>query len=135
MVDEKRKMPTLMLFSGPYGSQYADHMYRIAKKALDKGYRVEIFLYGDGVHSQLKGQNPKMFFNIGEALIELTAKGAIIKSCQRCSGARGYIEGEFDEKLDRYPSSKAIDAVKIYSLYGFVDMIDRTDRQLTFGSA
>lgn len=129
------KMLTLMLFTGPYGSQYADHMCRVAEKALEKGYRVEIFLYGDAVHAQLKGQNPKTFYNVGEALTRLAAKGAVIKSCQRCSGARGYIEGEFNEKEGRYPSSKAIDAVKIYSLYGFVDMIGRTDRLLTFGSA
>jgi sulfur relay (sulfurtransferase) complex TusBCD TusD component (DsrE family) len=83
----------------------------------------------------MKGQNPKTFFNVAEALTKMVAKGAVIKSCQRCSGARGYIEGEFDEKLDRYPSSKAIEAVKIYSLYGFVDMIDRADRLITFGSA
>jgi tRNA 2-thiouridine synthesizing protein D len=129
------KMLTLMLFTGPYGAQYADHMCHVAEKALEKGYRVEIFLYGDGVHSQLKGQNPKTFYNVGEALTKLAAKGAVIKSCQRCSGARGYIEGEFNENEGRYPSSKAIDAVKIFSLYGFVDMIDRTDRLLTFGSA
>jgi len=135
MVEQKKKMLTFMLFTGPYASQYADHMCKFADKALDMGYHVEIFLYGDGVHSQLKGQNPKTFFNVGNALNRMAAKGAIIKSCQRCSGARGYIEGEFDEKLDRYPSSKAIDAVKIYSLYGYVDMIDRTDRLLTFGSA
>lgn len=129
------KMLALMLFTGPYGSQYADHMCHVAERALDKGYHVEIFLYGDGVHSQLKGQNPKAFFNVGDALTKLAERGAVIKSCQRCSGARGYIEGEFSEKEGRYPSSKAIDAVKIYSLYGFVDMISRADRLLTFGSA
>jgi len=138
MVEEPgsgKKILAMMLFSGPYGSQEADHMCRIADKALDKGYGVEIFLYGDGVHAQMAGQAPKVFMNIGEALTKLVEKGAVIKSCVRCSQARGYIEGEFDEKQDRYPSSRAIDAVKIYSLYGFIDMIKKSDKLISFGSA
>jgi sulfur relay (sulfurtransferase) complex TusBCD TusD component (DsrE family) len=75
-----------------------------------------------------------MFFHIGEALTRLHEKGAEIKSCSRCSGARGYIEGEFDEKEGRFPSSKALEAVKIYSLYGFVDMLSSADKLVTFGS-
>ena len=125
----------MMLFTGPYGHQDADHMCRIAEKALDKGYNVEIFLYGDGVHAQLKDQAPKMFFNVGEALNRLAKKGAVIKSCVRCSMARGYVDNEFDESQDRYPSSKSSDAVKIYSLYGFINMIKNADKLLTFGSS
>jgi tRNA 2-thiouridine synthesizing protein D len=135
MVGERKKSLTIMLFTGPYSSQYADHMCRIADRALDKSYGVQIFLYGDGVHSQLTGQNPKVFFNVGEALTKLAEKGAVIKSCVRCSTARGYVEGEFDEKEGRYPSSKAIDAVKIYSLYGYVEMLGSTDRAITLGSS
>ena len=134
-VDQNRKTLSIMLFSGPYGSQDADHMCRIAERAIDKGYAVQIFLYGEGVHAQLKGQAPKMFFNVGEALERLVEKGAVIKSCVRCSQARGYVDGEFDEAQDRYPSTKAIDAVKIYSLYGFINMIKQGDKIITLGSA
>jgi sulfur relay (sulfurtransferase) complex TusBCD TusD component (DsrE family) len=59
----------------------------------------------------------------------------VIKSCVRCSQARGYVEGEFNEKEGRYPSSKAIDAVKIYSLYGYVEMLGNTDKAITLGSS
>ncbi len=138
MVDDsnsEKKTLAMMLFSGPYGSQEADHMCRIADKALEKGYGVQIFLYGDGVHAQMAGQDPKVFFNVGEAFTKLVEKGAVIKSCVRCSQARGYIEGEFDEEQDRYPSSRSIDAVKIYSLYGFINMIKKGDKLITFGSA
>ena len=124
-----------MLFSGPYGSQDADHMCRIAETAIDKGYGVQIFLYGDGVHAQMKGQAPKVFFNVGSALDRLREKGAEIKSCVRCSTARGYVESEFDEDQDRYPSTKSLDSVKIYSLYGFINMIKEGDKLITFGSA
>ena len=138
MVDgesNNQKILSMMLFSSPYGSQDAYHMCRIAEKALDKGYGVQIFLYGDGVHAQLKGQAPKMFFNVGEAMQRLVQKGAVIKSCVRCSKARGYVDGEFDEAQDRYPSDKALDEVKIYSLYGFIDMIKSGDKLITFGSS
>jgi tRNA 2-thiouridine synthesizing protein D len=110
-------------------------MCRIAERALDKGYGVQIFLYGEGVHAQLKGQAPKVFFNVGSALERLVEKGAVIKSCVRCSAARGYVDGEFDDSQDRYPSEKAMDEIKIYSLYGFIDMIKSGDKLLTFGSS
>lgn len=138
MVEEakdKKKTLSMMLFSGPYGSQDADYMCRIGESALDMGYGVQIFLYGDGVNAQLTNQNPKVFFNVGKALEKLVEKGAIVKSCVRCSQARGYVEGEFDESQDRYPSSKAIPAIKIYSLYGFIDMLKKGDKLLTFGSS
>ena len=136
MVEEgsDKKTLALMLFSGPYGSQDADHLCKIAEKALDKGYGVHIFLYGDGVHAQLQDQAPKVFMNIGEELTMLVERGAVIKSCVRCSQARGYVDGEFDEENDRYPSSKSLDAVNIYSLYGFINMIQKSDRLITFGS-
>lgn len=134
-VDSGKKTLAIMLFSGPYGSQAADHMCKIAQRALDKGYGVNIFLYGDGVHAQMKGQAPKVFFNVGNALSELVKQGAVVKSCVRCSQARGYVQSEFDEQNDRYPSPKAIDEVKIYSLYGFIDMLKKADKVITLGGA
>lgn len=133
--NKEKKVLSLMLFSGPYGSQDADHLCRLAEKAMDKGYGVQIFLYGDGVHAQMKDQAPKAFLNVGECLTKLVERGAVIKSCVRCSQARGYVEGEFDEENDRYPSSKALDAVKIYSLYGFINFIKNSDKLITLGSA
>jgi tRNA 2-thiouridine synthesizing protein D len=133
--DQKQKVLSIMLFSSPYGSQDADHLCRIAEKALDKGYGIEIFLYGDGVHAQLEGQAPKMFLNIGEKITALKERGAVIKSCVRCSQARGYVEGEFDDDRDMYPSSKTIDGIKIYSLYGFINMIKNADKLITLGSS
>ena len=110
-------------------------MCRIAEKAVELGYGVKIFLYGDGVHAQMKGQAPKVFYNVGEALEKLVQKGAVIKSCVRCSTARGYVDSEFDEEQDRYPSEKSLDEIKIYSLYGYIDMIKTGDKLLTFGGA
>jgi tRNA 2-thiouridine synthesizing protein D len=129
-----KKKLAMMLFSGPYGSQYADQMCLVGEKALEMGYDVDIFLYGEGVHAQLDGQSPKAFFNVGEALNRMKEKGANIVSCVRCSQARGYVEGDFEEGADRFPSEKATDAVRIYSLYGFTDMLNSADKVITFGS-
>ena len=128
-----QKVLSIMLFSGPYGSQYADHMVRIAKKAKEKGYGVRIFLYGEGVHAQLEGQSPKAFLNIADQLKELKTGGADIISCVRCSQARGYVKGDFNEGANRYPSEKAMDAVRIFSLYGFIDQAKTADKVLSFG--
>ena len=110
-------------------------MCRIAEKAIEKGYGVEIFLYGDGVHAQMTNQAPKNFLNVGQALMRLAERGAVIKSCLICSIARGYIEGEFDESRGKYPSSKALDVVEFCTIYGFIDMIRKADKLLTFGSS
>ena len=134
MVEKDKKKLAIMLFSGPYGSQDADHMCRIAEAAIDQGYDVDIFLYGEGVHAQMADQAPKVFFNVGAALEKLVEKGANIMSCVRCSQARGYVDGEFEEGQDRYPSDRSLDAVRIYSLYGFIDMLKNADKVLTFGS-
>jgi len=130
---EIMKTLTILLLGAPYSSQYPEFAIKIAKCALDRGYKVNMFLYGDGVHAGMKNQSPKAFYNIENGLKEIAQKGATILSCSRCSAARGYVEGEFDDKLQRYPSSKIIDEVRIFSLYGFVDFIRESDRIITFG--
>ena len=129
------KVLTLMLFSSAYCSQDADHMCRIASKAVSKGYKVNIFLYGDGVHAQMADQAPRAFFNVGAALDELTSRGVVIKSCQRCSKARGYVDGEYSEEGGTYKSSKSLESVKIFALHGLAEMLDEADKVMTFGSA
>jgi tRNA 2-thiouridine synthesizing protein D len=133
--NSEKKTLGIMLFSGPYGNQDADHMCRIAERAIEKGYGVQIFLYGEGVHAQMKDQAPKMFYDVGSTLEKLAKSGALIKSCVRCSKARGYVDGEFNESQDRYPSKKSLEEIKIYSLYGFIDMIKNADKIITLGSA
>ena len=129
-----KKTLTIMLFSGPYSSQYADYACKIAEVALDKGYNVNLFLYGDGVHAGMKGQNPKAFLNIGESLQRIAKKGGRINSCVRCSTARGYVDGEYLDDEDRYMSTKYLDEIKISGLYSFIDFIKESDKIITLGS-
>ena len=129
-----RKTLALVLFTAPYGNQYADHMCRVAKKALEKGFAVDIFLYGDAVHTHLVGQKPKNFLNVGDELVKLAEMGANVMSCLICAIARGYI-GEYNEVAKSYDSQITLPHVKFVTVQGFVAMIKRADRILMFGSS
>lgn len=130
----RRKTLALVLFTAPYGNQYADHMCRVAKRALEKGFAVDIFLYGDAVHAHLVGQRPKNFLNIGDELVRLAEMGANVMSCLICAIARGYIK-EYNEAAKSYESQVTLPHVKFVTVQGFVAMIKRADRILMFGSS
>ncbi len=122
------KTLTLVLYHGPYASQRVDIGLLIAAKALEKGYNVNIFLYMESVHSAKKGQSPKYFPNVGEKLSELAQKGAKIKSCSRCAGARGYVEGEENDGI--YPTSQYVSGVHIANLRDLGHWLKNSDRVL-----
>jgi len=54
------KTLTIVLTDGPYISEYAEIAYKLAENAL-KHYKVNIFMYLDGVHIPKRGQNPSVF--------------------------------------------------------------------------
>jgi tRNA 2-thiouridine synthesizing protein D len=135
MVEGRKKTVAMMLFSAPFSSQYADHMCHMAEKALEKGYNVEIFLYGDAVHAQMSEQRPKTFFPVGDAVRRLIEKGVAVYSCEICSIARGYIKGELKDGKKDYSSTKVIEGIRFCSIYGFVEMLGRADKVLSFGGS
>jgi len=67
---------------------------KLASAALEKGYKVNMFGYGEGVTAVKKGQAPKRFPNIGNELEELAKKGVTIALCETCYLARGFERGE-----------------------------------------
>jgi sulfur relay (sulfurtransferase) complex TusBCD TusD component (DsrE family) len=129
----EKKTLAIMLASAPFGNQYADHMCRIALKALEKGHAVEIFLYGDAVHAQMNKQSPKLFFPVGAKIEELIQEGAKVYSCEICSVARGYISGQLtpDGKKD-YSSTKVAEGVQFTTIFGFVEMLAKADKVISF---
>jgi tRNA 2-thiouridine synthesizing protein D len=120
----------LTLWRGPYASQYADILWQIADKALDMGYHVDIFLYMDAVHGMKTLQEPKKFPNVGEHLKQLAKRGVNIVACSRCSTARGYVEGEANEK-GVYPSSQCVEGIRIMSLYQLPELAKQNERLIT----
>ncbi|WP_292378481.1 DsrE/DsrF/TusD sulfur relay family protein [Methanosarcina sp. UBA289] len=122
------KTLTIVLTDGPYISEYADIAYKLAESALEQ-YKVNIFLYLDAVHIPKKGQNPSFFTNAGQLISGLTEKGAVIRACSRCAGARGYLpEEEIIEGSncrDYYPG------IKITSVYELSEMLSKSDRVIS----
>ncbi len=67
---------------------------KLANAALAKGYKVDMFGYGEGVTAVKKGQNPKRFPNVGNELEEAIKAGVTLSLCETCSAARGFERGE-----------------------------------------
>lgn len=114
------KKLTILLMSGPMKTMEPNTAIKLANAALNKGYGVNIFCYGEAVLSVKKGQAPKRFPNIGNELKELLNRGVKIAVCETCSGARGLQYGE------------EIKGSKIGSLTkDFVEFLDESDRLIT----
>ncbi|MDO9536986.1 MAG: DsrE family protein [Thermoplasmata archaeon] len=116
---EKDKTLSILLLRGPYVSEYAEIASKLALTARKKGYKVNMFLYLDGVWLQhIKGF--KDFSNPGDWLKRAVRKGVTVRACERCSSAR-----------DLTPDD-TIKGIEQSGLYSFVDMLAESDRVLTF---
>ncbi len=111
---------TILLMSGPMKSMEPNAALKLANAALDKGYGVNIFCYGEGVLSIKEGQAPKRFPNVGKEIAALAERGARIAVCETCSIARGLHPGQ------------EIEGTKIGSLTkDFVEFLDGSDKLIT----
>lgn len=123
----------LILTSAPYGNQFADHMCRVALRAVEKGYSVEIFLYGDGVHAQMSVQAPIDFFPVGPTMQQLMEKGVKVQSYRSCSMTRGYGSGSTSGHPDEGVADKVIDGIELVDLSDLVKLLSLADKVLSFG--
>lgn len=67
---------------------------KLAQAAMDKGHKVKIFGYGEGITLIKDGQDPKRFPNVGKITQELAGKGLEVVVCETCCAARGVHRGE-----------------------------------------
>jgi sulfur relay (sulfurtransferase) complex TusBCD TusD component (DsrE family) len=67
---------------------------KLSRAALEKGYNVRMFGYGEGITVIKEGQDPKRFPNVGKELAELVQKGLTVVVCETCCAARGIHRGE-----------------------------------------
>lgn len=67
---------------------------KLARAAIAKGYKVNMFGYGEGVTAVKRGQNPKRFPNVGKELEETFKDGVTAAVCETCFAARGFERGE-----------------------------------------
>ena len=88
------KTLTIFLRTGSMMAMDANIATKLARAAMDKGHKVHIFGYGEGVTTVKKGQKPKRFPNVGEEIEEITKGGATMAICETCFAARGFERGE-----------------------------------------
>jgi sulfur relay (sulfurtransferase) complex TusBCD TusD component (DsrE family) len=122
----------LLLTSTPYGSQYADHMCWVALRAREKGYAVEILLYGREVLSQIGLNPPEGRFPFGATIAELIKKGAKVYGCDGWSSASVFgpergPNGEYSHSQD------IMEGIKMVPMSKLVEVMARADRVLSFG--
>ncbi len=85
---------TIHLRTGTMMNMDTNVAIKLAKAAIEKGYKVNIFGYGEGITLIKEGQDPKRFPNVGELTQELAAQGAAVVVCETCCAARGVHRGE-----------------------------------------
>lgn len=113
------KTLTILLNRGPYISEYADLAVKVALKAREKGYNVNLYLYIDGVWAaHVKASKP--YSNVGELLRKALAQGVNVKACNRCAEARDVTSGD------------AIEGIPLVGLFDFTEWLRHSDKVLTF---
>lgn len=127
-----RKMLALLLTSAPYGSQYADHMCRVALRALERGYAVEILLYGQAVRSQMESRSPEGLFPVRAKIRDLMEKGAKVYGCDDRDQAPASDDESAPIGQDQ-PSREVPEGIERVPVSKLVDILVRADRVLSFG--
>jgi len=110
-----------MVRTGPYSFQNVDTVYELVKAALNKGYKCSVFMYEDGVLNIHKGIKSPGERNIAEHMKELVTKGVEIAACGNCAKFRGL------------GKDSIIDGTKLAGMAVLTDMVDKSDRFVTFG--
>ena len=107
--------------TGPYTSENIDTFYEIAKRLVEKGHSVSVFLYEDGVINIDKDIKSPQERNIADRMRELVEKGVEIIVCGTCAKFRGQ---------DRH---KIIEKTKHSGMASFVKMLRESDRFISLG--
>jgi tRNA 2-thiouridine synthesizing protein D len=88
------KTMTILWRTGSMMAMDANIAVKLATAARAKGYKVNMFGYGEGVTAVKKGQNPKRFPNVGKELEQALQEGVTEAICETCFAARGFERGE-----------------------------------------
>jgi tRNA 2-thiouridine synthesizing protein D len=88
------KTMTIIWRSGSMMAMDVNIAVKLAQAARAKGYKVNMFGYGEGVTAVKKGQNPKRFPNVGKELEQAAKDGIAQAVCETCFAARGFERGE-----------------------------------------
>lgn len=110
---------TILLNRGPLISEYAELALKLAGRAADKGHRVNLYCYIDGVWApHVKAD--KGYENEGRLLREALAKGVQVKICARCAEARDVT------------AEDTVPGIPQVGLFDFITWLKESDKVLTF---
>ena len=90
----------MLLQSAPYGDERVYNGLRLSQALISATIKmkVNIFLIGDGVSTDKRGQKPpEEYYNLGLMLKNLIKKGALVVACRTCVSARGLSQSELIE--------------------------------------
>lgn len=81
----------ILFYNGPIQNETPETVVEIARAALDKGYKVRIFCFMDGVYATLQGHEriPKGMMNIEKVFKNLISKGVEMVICMLTADQRG----------------------------------------------
>lgn len=113
------KTLTILLNRGPYISEYADLALKVALKAREKGYEVNLYLYVDGPWAAHVKQS-KPYSNAGQLLRQALEQRVNVKICNRCAEARDVVAGD------------VIEGIPLVGLFDFTEWLKHSDKVLTF---
>jgi len=83
------KTLTLFLTTTPYGFENNHTALRLAAAALDRGYAVNLFASGDGVHTFERGQQARGVPDAEKGFAALMGRGLHVELCGSCLTLRG----------------------------------------------
>lgn len=130
---------TIVINEAPYSGERAWNGLRFAKKALESGLAVNLFLMADAVYGARRNhQPPPQVPNLERLLEEVLEKGARVKVCTTCVEARGFEPtGEFQscflgKKEGGLSLGDLIKGVEMGTMQDLVDWSKDADQVITF---
>lgn len=114
---------SVLILEGPYNHEASDSAYNFIQAALAKGHTIHrIFFYDDGVYNATKLMDPPQDDrHISRRWSELGAKGIDMVVCVAAAKRRGITNEVLAPNI------------RISGLGQLADMIDNSDRLVTFG--
>ena len=83
---------TIVLTTGAMMGTGAYKAAKLAEAALDRGHKVNLFCYGEGITALKRGQAPKRFPDVSDLISRLIGRGMEVAACRTCLKARGYTQ-------------------------------------------
>jgi len=80
----------IVINDAPYGTEKAYNALRLSIALQARENKVVVFLMADAVYCGLsKQETPQGYYNVGEMIVRVLAKGGRVAACGSCMKARG----------------------------------------------